>query len=141
MKKGTWFIASMLVTLAGFQSCRHNPFTFLLSNHEPDSLYTGRPYKLRVPSKFPAIVAGPVDSMTYEGVELGRRLFYDKHLSLGGKKSCGSCHHLNVALSDSGFAKSVNEMGLSARNAPALQNLVWNNQFFWDGRSNSPEDQ
>ena len=72
--------------------------------------------------------------MTYEGVELGHRLFYDKHLSRDGKKSCASCHLLQYALSDSGNAKSLNETGLTKRNAPALQNLLWAKDFFWDGK-------
>jgi len=72
--------------------------------------------------------------MTYEGVELGRRLFYDKHLSKDGQKSCASCHFLQYALSDSGKAKSMNETSLTTRNAPPLQNLLWSKDFFWDGK-------
>ena len=72
--------------------------------------------------------------MTYEGVELGRRLFYDKHLSKDGEKSCASCHFVQYALSDSGKAQSMNKSGLTKRNAPPLQNLLWTKDFFWDGK-------
>jgi cytochrome c peroxidase len=117
--------------------CRHNPFSHSLQMNEPDSLYAGKKYVVQIPFKFPPVDNKYADSMTYEGVELGRRLFYDKHLSADGKKSCASCHLLQFALSDSGNAQSVNETGLTKRNAPALQNLLWGRDFFWDGKVNT----
>src|ERR1700761_3420890 len=100
MKRGLIFFVCglMLLFTAG---CRHNPFNNFFTQSEPDSLFTGRKYIIHKPFKFPNITNKYADSMTYEGVELGRRLFYDKHLSQDGKKSCASCHFLQYALSDS----------------------------------------
>jgi cytochrome c peroxidase len=124
-------IGFLIVAVAG---CRHNSFNNALQGNEPDSLYTGKKYVVQIPFKFPPVENKYADSMTYEGVELGRRLFYDKHLSADGKKSCASCHLLQYAMSDSGNAQSMNETGLTKRNAPALQNLLWGRDFFWDGK-------
>lgn len=84
----------------------------------------------------------PTDNITtYEGVELGRKLFYDKRLSSDGTVSCASCHKQELAFTD-GKAKSrgVNnaEMPVSAM---SLVNLTWNNRLTWDGKSQTLEEQ
>jgi len=126
-------LAVLWVLITG---CKFNAVSYFFNAGKPDSLFVGRKYVVQVPFKFPAIENKYADSMTYEGVELGHMLFYDMHLSRDGKKSCASCHLLQYALSDSGNAKSVNETGLTTRNAPALQNLLWAKDFFWDGKVN-----
>ena len=125
------FLGALLAFAPG---CKQNPFANIFSTGEPDSLFVGKKYVIQKPFRFPGITNKYADSLTYEGVELGRRLFYDKHLSRDGKKSCSSCHFLQYALSDSGLAQSINETGLTKRNAPALQNLLWSKDFFWDGK-------
>lgn len=84
----------------------------------------------------------PTDNITtYEGVELGRKLFYDKRLSSDKTISCASCHKQELAFTD-GRAKSrgVNnaEMPVSAM---SLVNLTWNSRFNWDGKSTTLEQQ
>lgn len=120
-------VCLLLITEAG---CRNNPLSNLFHANDPDSLYAGKKYTVQRPFKFPPITNKYADSLTCEGVELGRRLFYDKHLSRDGKKSCASCHLQQYALSDSGQARSVNETGFTKRNAPALQNLLWAKELF-----------
>ena len=134
MKCTRAFIILIGVALASLTGCRQNPLTYFFGPTEPDSLFTGKKYTIQRPFKFPPITNKYADSLTYEGVELGRRLFYDKHLSKDGEKSCASCHFLQYAFSDSGKAKSANETGLTIRNAPPLQNLLWAKQLFWDGK-------
>ncbi len=134
----------LFATTLFFAGCRNNPVArfFSIGNDEPDSIYTGKKYLLpNLDATFGKPLVRYSDSMTYEGVELGRRLFYDKHLSKDGQKSCASCHHLQYALSDSGNRFSANETGFTTRNAPALQNLAWSGLFFWDGRSGTLADQ
>jgi len=130
------FVVSVMALIAG---CRNNSFRFF--DTEPGSNYAGTKFTIQKPFKFPFITNRYADSLTYEGVELGRRLFYDKHLSADGNKSCASCHLLQYALSDSGKARSMNETGLTRRNAPALQNLAWFKDFFWDGKVSNLEAQ
>ena len=125
-----------------FTACKNNPLAGLFGNNEPDSLYSGKKYRLPDLDKtFGKPFVAYADSMTYQGVELGRRLFYDKHLSKDGQKACASCHNLRFALTDSGNRFSANETGLTTRNAPALQNLAWSRFFFWDGRSGNLSEQ
>ncbi|HKY91602.1 MAG TPA: cytochrome c peroxidase [Nevskiaceae bacterium] len=80
--------------------------------------------------------------LTEEGVELGRRLFYDPRLSGNNQVSCGTCHVQRLAFTD-GRRTSVGVSGKPlAFNSMGLANLLWGPQrFFWDGRAASLEEQ
>lgn len=74
-------------------------------------------------------------------VELGRRLFHDKRLSLDDSISCASCHDLKLAGMD-GRPVGVgvaNQMGMV--NSPTVLNSVFNFRQFWDGRAATLEEQ
>ncbi|MBO0360602.1 cytochrome-c peroxidase [Hymenobacter sp. BT186] len=88
-----------------------------------------------VPGNFPEPVYGAEKNPpTRAAFELGRSLFYDPRLSRTGEVSCGSCHQQFVAFAHAGHQLShgVNDR-LGTRNTPALQNLRWKPNFFWDG--------
>ena len=75
--------------------------------------------------------------LTKEGIELGRKLFYDPILSQDSIISCSSCHlsftaftHVDHALSH-GIRDSI-----GTRNSPVLINLAWGKLFMWDGAVN-----
>jgi len=79
--------------------------------------------------------------LTKEGIELGRKLFYEKQLSLNNSQSCASCHQQANGFSDSSrFSKGI-DGSLGDRNAMAISNLAWSNHLFWDGRRSSLEGQ
>lgn len=79
--------------------------------------------------------------LTYEAVELGRYLFYDKALSADGSVACASCHQQKFSFADN-RQFSVGVKGrLGRRNAMHLVNLVSDKRFFWDGRAESLEAQ
>jgi cytochrome c peroxidase len=85
----------------------------------------------------------PEDNLlTAEGIELGRRLFYEKALSKDGTMSCASCHNQTTAFSDTNQF-SIGVEGLpGGRQAMAIFNMAWNtNEFFWDGRAHLLRDQ
>ena len=88
-----------------------------------------------LPANFPAPMYAPAaNPPTAAAFTLGRRLFYDARLSRDGSVSCGSCHQQFVAFANAGHRLSLgvdNRPG--TRNAPALQNLRWKSEFFWDG--------
>lgn len=69
------------------------------------------------------------------GFLLGRKLFYDPILSLDNSVSCNNCHQQATAFADGQqhpFSIGVdNEVGI--RNSPALANLAFYPEFFWDG--------
>ncbi|NOQ89890.1 MAG: c-type cytochrome [Gammaproteobacteria bacterium] len=74
---------------------------------------------------------------TDERIELGKKLYFDKRLSINDKQSCASCHKL-----DNGFA-GVDNLPTSpgaggesgTRNSPTVLNAGWQDSQFWDGRA------
>ncbi|OUJ72419.1 cytochrome-c peroxidase [Hymenobacter crusticola] len=88
-----------------------------------------------LPANFPVpTYALETNPPTQQAFELGRTLFYDPQLSRTGEVSCGSCHQQFVAFANADHRVShgvANRLG--TRNAPALQNLRWKSNFFWDG--------
>jgi len=74
-------------------------------------------------------------------VELGRKLFFDTRLSADGTVSCATCHKPELAFAD---GKTVAE-GIAGRrgprNSPTLLNVIYNPGNFWDGRSDTLEEQ
>lgn len=95
----------------------------------------GDPVPLRYPENWPAPAYDfSRNPLTRQGIELGRRLFYDPVLSRDSTVSCASCHlsftaftHVDHALSH-GIKDRVGK-----RNSPALMNLAWARHFMWDG--------
>ena len=85
--------------------------------------------------------APPDNPTTPERIALGASLFADQRLSGTGKHSCASCHRLELSFTDGRKqARALNGEPLR-RNTPALWNLAWSKQFFWDGRAPSLEVQ
>ena len=99
--------------------------------------------KLEVPAGFPVMTNTPDNPLTAEGIELGRKLFYDVRLSRSNRISCASCHHQDLAFSDGIALTTIGESGVKLeRHAPALFNLAWSNTgLFWDGGSKNLESQ
>src|SRR5436189_6188163 len=67
---------------------------------------------------------------------LGRVLFYDKHLSVNASISCASCHKQILAFSDNVVFSRGFENRLTLRNSLPIQNIMNNNflpqNLFWD---------
>lgn len=74
------------------------------------------------------------NTLTQQGFELGRKLFYDVRLSRDNTISCASCHAQFSAFSHLDHPLSHGIGGLfGTRNAQGLFNLAWKPNFFWDG--------
>lgn len=102
--------------------------------------YDPKPYVFNLPSWFPAPIVLPENPLTVDGVELGRRLFYDPILSRDSTQSCSSCHHQRFAFaSNQAVHKGIR--GLSGtRSSMSLANVAYHSRgFFWDGRSPTVE--
>ncbi len=98
-------------------------------------------YSLIVPKNFPQPkFTFDQNPITKEGFELGRLLFYDPRLSSSGTIACGTCHRQLFAFADHGHDVShgVGDK-LGFRNTPAIQNLAFQPDFFWDGGVNHIE--
>lgn len=97
--------------------------------------------QLDIPQGFPAMVIPEDNPFTKEGIELGRKLFYEKKLSGNNTLSCGSCHSPSLGFSDSSkFSVGIDGVA-GKRQSMALINLGWANRYFWDGRATTLEEQ
>lgn len=79
--------------------------------------------------------------VTVEGVELGRRLFYETRLSANNRIACATCHRQKYAFTDGKPFSTGIDGTLTKRNAMSLANLLWVRHFFWDGRADGLEEQ
>lgn len=110
-------------------SCREEEISTDQDNTVPT------PLSWKKPAHFPDPVYDfTSNSLTEEGVELGRFLFYDGRLSRTNNIGCGTCHQQPSAFTHHGHEVShgVDDL-LGTRNSPAVQNVAWQSVFFWDG--------
>lgn len=117
----------MMAVVAGtaaLNGCRKN-----------DVAKTPTPVEFVVPANFPQPVFDFKNNpLTKEGIELGRRLFYDGILSKDGNFPCASCHQQFA-----GFATFDHDLShgfdnaFTTRNAQGLANLAWQSSFHHDG--------
>ena len=74
-------------------------------------------------------------------ITLGKLLFFDPRLSGSNQISCATCHVPDLSWAD-GREKAVgHDQQVGKRNTPTLFNVWFYKKLFWDGRSNSLEDQ
>lgn len=84
-----------------------------------------------IPAPFPKPPVPSDNPMTLDKVELGRRLFYDRRLSVTGQFSCASCHRQELAFTD-GRAQAVGATGeRHPRSAMSLANVAYSPTLAW----------
>lgn len=76
-----------------------------------------------------------------EKVELGKKLFFDKRLSLNNQISCASCHDPNKAFTDGKVLGEGVEGRIAMRNSPSLINIGFSKVFMFDGEIKTLEEQ
>lgn len=129
-------LCMLVLILTGVYSCKQK---------EPvieEEVYIPTPVSISLPNGWPAFTIPANNPLTKEGIELGRKLFYDPLLSGNNQQSCASCHNLKFAFVDSTnrFSRGIDGT-LGKRNSMPLFNLLWSTRFFWDGRARSLEEQ
>ena len=78
---------------------------------------------------FPLMPVPNNNPLTIEGVELGRKLFYDPILSFDNTVSCASCHKQESAFGDNTqYSFGVNQ-AIGDRHAPTIINVAFQNNF------------
>lgn len=114
--------------------------------YDPVSVFINIPsYVLQIGQNIPVIPQMSIpeeNTLTEDGIQLGRHLFYDTILSADSTQSCSSCHlpsgsftdNLAVSVGIDGIAGNVSSMSL-------LNVGFFDNGLFWDGRSNNLEEQ
>jgi cytochrome c peroxidase len=89
----------------------------------------------QTPKNFPSPVydlsSNPINQA---GFELGKELFNEPMLSRDNTIACAECHNQTYAFTHHGHDVShgINNR-VGNRNAPPIQNLAWQKEFFWDG--------
>jgi len=88
-------------------------------------------------------VPQPVDNpLTKEKIALGRKLFFDRRLSLNDTFSCAMCHVPDQGFSSNELATAVGIEGRSVRrNSPTIYNTAFAEILFHDGREFTLEQQ
>ncbi len=105
------------------------------------------PYDLEIPPLFSQYLPNPIipnnNPLTIEGIQLGRKLFYEPMLSGNNTQSCSDCHSPSSAFTDTNQFSIGIDGNFGGRNSMPIFNVAWNfnENFFWDGRASSVEDQ
>lgn len=97
---------------------------------------------LDTPLGLPSLPVPEGNPLTREKVELGRKLFFDRRLSLNGTQSCAMCHIPEQGFTNNELATAVGLEGRDVgRNAPTLYNAAYKSRMFHDARESSLEQQ
>lgn len=126
MIKHIFKIGLVFITFLNFISC---------SEEVIQPLEKDEAVHLQFPSYFPEMTFDPSDNpITKNGVELGRKLFYEGRLSRNNTISCGFCHIQENAFTHHGHTVSHGiDDRLGVRNAPPIQNMAFLKRYMWDG--------
>jgi len=94
------------------------------------------------PPGLPPLPVPEENPLTREKIELGRKLFFDRRLSLNGTQSCAMCHIPEQGFTNNELATAVGLEGRDVgRNAPSLYNVGYKTRLFHDGRETTLEQQ
>ncbi|MDD5461050.1 MAG: cytochrome c peroxidase [Methylococcales bacterium] len=94
------------------------------------------------PLGLPAVPVPKNNPLTKEKVSLGRKLFYDRRLSLNNTFSCAMCHVPEQGFTSNEMATAVGIEGRTVRrNSPSLYNTAYSQKLFHDSRETSLEQQ
>lgn len=138
--------AALIANLAGaFRVHRVSNLTdaeFAATHSQPLYLPANfTPYPFQMSATFPIPDLPRDNPLTVERVELGRKLFFDRRLSINDAQSCAECHAPAKAFTDGRKVARGAEWDLGTRNSMPLFNLAWKKEFFWDGRAKSLREQ
>ena len=90
----------------------------------------------------PKLIIPEDNPITRKKIELGKKLFFDRRLSLNNTMSCGMCHVPEQGFTNNEIKTAVGIEGRSnLRNTPTLLNVAYNKFLFHDAREFSLENQ
>jgi len=94
------------------------------------------------PAGLPQVPVARGNPLSREGIALGRRLFFDRRLSLNNTISCAMCHVPEMGFAHNELKTAVGFEGRGTRrNTPTLLNVAYRMPLFHDGRETSLENQ
>jgi len=94
------------------------------------------------PLGLPAFPVPANNPLTKEKISLGRKLFYDRRLSLNNTFSCAICHVPEQGFTSNEMATAAGIEGRTVRrNSPTLYNIAYARSLFHDSRETTLEQQ
>lgn len=94
------------------------------------------------PQGLPLVPVPDDNPISAAKIALGRKLFFDRRLSLNNTFSCAMCHIPEQGFSSNEMATAVGIEGRSVRrNSPTIYNVAYATKLFHDGRENTLEQQ
>ncbi len=109
------------------------------------TLRQGKPADLLGLLRSPPLGLPPVpgaEDVDAARIELGRKLFFDRRLSLNDTFSCAMCHVPDQGFTSNELATAVGIEGRSVRrNSPTMYNVAYAELLFHDGREDRLEQQ
>ena len=94
------------------------------------------------PLGLPQVPVPADNAITPEKIELGRKLFFDRRLSLNDTFSCAMCHVPEQGFTSNELSMAVGIEGRSVRrNTPTVYNAAYAGLLFHDGREDTLEQQ
>lgn len=97
---------------------------------------------LNPPTGLPAVPVPADNPLTEAKVALGRKLFYDRRLSINETFSCAMCHVPEQGFASNELATAVGVEGRTVRrNSLTLYNVAYATRLFHDGREENLEQQ
>lgn len=94
------------------------------------------------PLGLPRVPIPDLNPITAEKISLGRKLFYDRRLSINNTFSCAMCHIPEQGFTSNEMATAVGVEGRTVRrNSPTLYNVAYMQSLFHDSRESTLEQQ
>ena len=115
--------------------------TTIVVTGTPPATPIGRIIDVKAPLGLPPLPVPKDNPLTEETVALGRRLYYEKALSVDNTVSCASCHHPDFGFSDGKSVSTGVQGKTGTRNSPTVFNSAYFHEQFWDGRAPTLEKQ
>lgn len=96
----------------------------------------------QAPLGLPPVPVPADNPPTSAKIALGRKLFFDRRLSVNGTMSCGMCHVPEQGFTSNELETPVGVEGRAVkRNSPTILNVAYVTRVFLDGRETSIEKQ
>ncbi len=115
--------------------------TTIVVTGTPPATPIGKAIDVKAPLGLPPLPVPKDNPLTEETVALGRRLYYEKALSVDNTVSCASCHHPDFGFSDGKSVSTGVQGKTGTRNSPTVFNSAYFREQFWDGRAPTLEKQ
>jgi cytochrome c peroxidase len=129
-------LAPLLILACGCDSAPNINFQKTPPANSPD-----RRLKVEPVTGLPAIPFPPGSPAMEAAFELGRKLFYDRTLSIDGSVACSSCHNPRYGFSDNRPLPEGVGGRKGKRNTPTIFNVAFGKILFLDGRVDTLEAQ